>query len=321
MARLLVKQGEVLRRVANVEIANHDGSITLSLVRSGSSSLGWHWDSSHSDVDIVEYAEPEQKTQRISIHVSGRVNFHVTPNPGVNFIPCLLDLTEAVPLVAYVVPAVALLDLTENIRVGDHIVELEGEFEASLGFEFTAIPFNLSPLAGEVWRFIVEGRYGLVCTLLPGSIFPVMQGIPSEAFTLIRPSSMLQAQSIPEDQAFIRFQELMHSNQVMQALISSAVPESEHDQIIEETVRRGRGIQGPNKEGVWEWVCSVPMRIRPVLVVQFSDARYRAELLDMTSLDKRLEKVRVRFKVYDQQGQRWIKHHVEITNAFLDARL
>ena len=219
------------------------------------------------------------------------------------------------------IPAVASLDLAENTRAGDHIVELEGIFEAGLGFEFTAIPFNLPPLAGEVWRFIVEGRYGLVCTLFPGSIIPVRHGVPPEAFTLIRPSSLLQAQSIPEDQAFIRFQELMHSNQVRQSLISSTVPEPEHDQIIEEAVRRGRGIQGPNNEGVWELVCSVPMRIRPELVVQFSNARYRAELLDMTSLDRRLEKVRVRFKVYDQQGQKWIKHSVEITNAFLDARL
>jgi hypothetical protein len=319
--RLLVKQGEVLRRVANVVISNHDGSIILSLVRAGSSSMGWHWDSTRSDFDTVEYAEPEQKTKKITIHVSGRVNFHVTPNPGVNFIPCLLDLTEAVPLVAYVIPAVTALDLAGNAKAGDHIVELERIFEGALGFQFSAIPFNLLPLEGEVWRFIVEGRYGLVCTLFPGSILPVRPGIPSEAFTLIRPSSLLQVQSIPEDQAFIRFQELMHSNQVRQALISSTVPEHSHDQIIEEAVRRGRGIQGPNNEGVWEIVCSVPMRIRPKLVVQFLDARYRAELLDMTSLDRRLEKVRVRFRVYDQQGKKWIKHFVEITSAFLDAEL
>lgn len=289
--RLLVKQGGILRRVANVEISNHDGSINLSLVRSGCSSLGWHWDSTRSDLDTVEYVEPEQKTQRISIHVSGRVNFHVTPNPGVNFIPCLLDLIEAAPIVAYVIPAITALDKVEATRSGDHIVEIEESFEGKLGFQFTAIPFNIKQMDGEVWRFIVEGRYGLICSLFPGSIIPVKQGVPPEAFTLIRTSSFLKEQLISEEVAFICFQELMHSNQIKQALVSSSVPEHLHYQIIEETVRKGRGIQGPNKEGVWEVVCSVPMRIRPELVVEFLDARYRAELLDMTSLDRRLERV------------------------------
>lgn len=321
MARLIIKQGDVLRRVANVEIAKHDGSINLALVRSGSNSFGWQWDSNRSDFDTVKYAEPKPKTKRVSIHTSGRVNFHVTPNLGVNFIPCLLDLTEAIPVVGYIIPDFAALDLAENIRSGDHIVELEGVFEGALGFEFSAIPFNLPPLTGEIWRFIVEERYGLACTLFSCSLFPVQHGVPPEAFTLIRPSSLLPEQSIPEDQAFIRFQELMHANQVRQALILSAVPEPAHDRIIEKTVRAGRGIQGPNKEGIWEIVCSVHMRIRPELVVHFSDTRYRAELISMTSIDSRLEKVRVRFKVYDQQDQKWIKHSVRITQAFLDAAL
>lgn len=319
--RLIVKHGDVLRKVANVEIANHDGSINLTLVRAGSNSLGWHWDSARSDFDAVEYAEPVQKTQRISIHASGRINFHVTPNPGINFIPCLLDLTEAVSVVAYVIPAVAKLDLAENIRSGDHIVELESGLETALGFEFLAIPFNLPQLPGEIWRFIVEGRYGLACTLFSGTLTPIRHGVPPEAFTVIRPSSLLSQQSIPEDQAFIRFQKLMHANQVRLALISSIVPETEHDRVTEEVVRTGRGIQGPNNEGVWEIVCLVPMRIRPELVVHFSDSRYHAELIDMKPLDRRLEKVRVRFRVFDQQQQKWIKHSVAIIEAHLHAEL
>ena len=113
----------------------------------------------------------------------------------------------------------------------------------------------------------------------------------------------------------------MHANQVRQVLASSVIPEQVHDQIVAETVREGRGIQGPNNEGIWEIACNVPMRIRPELVVEFSDPQYRAELIDMTSLDKRLEKVRVRFRVYDQQATRWVKQHVEIRRAFLDAEL
>jgi hypothetical protein len=119
----------------------------------------------------------------------------------------------------------------------------------------------------------------------------------------------------------MRFQELMPANQTRQALVSSEIPEHVHNQLIVETVREGRGIQGPNNEGVWEIVCKVPLKIRPNLVVQFSDPRYRAEMIHIISSDVRLEKVRVRFKVYDQQATRWVKQHVKILRAFLDAVL
>jgi hypothetical protein len=321
MTRLIVNCGGLLRRVANIDIANRDGSITLALVRSGFNVSGWQWDSRRAEFDIIAYVEPMPKTKRITIHTSGRVNFHGSPNPGVNFIPCLLDLTGAVPIVAYVIPAAAALDLVENIRPDDHVVELGGASAGSFGFEFSAIPVSLPSLPGEIWRFIIEGHYGLACVLVSGDLYPARPGVPPEAFSVIRPPSMLPQLSIPEEQAFIRFQDLMHANQVRQALATSAIPEQVHDQIVAETVREGRGIQGPNNEGIWEIVCNVPMRIRPELVVEFSDPRYRAEMIDMTSLDKRLEKVRVRFRVYDQQATRWVKQTVEIRRAFLDAEL
>ena len=321
MPRLLIKLNGAVRRVANVDIGNHDGSINLSFVRAGTSDFGWASDSALGVFNRVQYAEPNPRTKRITVHTSGRVNFHGTPNPGINFIPCLLDLAEAAPIVGYVIPAVVALDSIDNIRTDDHAVELAGDSAGSLGFEFLAIPASLPSLPGEIWRFIIEGHYGLACVLVSGDLYPERPGVPSEAFSMIRPSSMLSQQSIPEEQAFIRFQELMHANQVRQALSSSAIPEHEHDQIVADTVREGRGIQGPNNEGMWEVVCHVPMRIRPALVVQFSDPRYRAEMIDITSLDKRLEKVRVRFKVYDQHATRWVKHSVEILRAFLDAEL
>ena len=321
MPRLLVNFDGVVRRVANVEIAQHDGSINLSLVRSGTNQFGWSCDSTRASFEMIQYAEPKPKTKRITIHASGRVNYHVEANPGINFIPCLLDLTDAAPVVAYVIPDMAALDLADSIRPDDHIVELEAALAGSLGFEFSAIPVSLPSLPGEIWRFIIEGHYGLACVLVSSNLYPVRPGVPPEAFSVIRPSSILSQQSIPEEQAFIRFQELMHANQVRQALASAAIPEQVHDQIVSEAVTVGRGIQGPNNEGIWEIVCNVPMRIRPELVVEFSDPRYRAELIDMTSLDKRLEKVRVRFRVYDQQATRWIKQPVEIRRAFLNAEL
>jgi hypothetical protein len=319
--RLLVKHRGVLRRVASIEIAKHDGSITLALVRSGSDTSSWHWDSTGSDYTTDEYSEPKPKTNRMTIHTSGRVNFHCTPNPSVNFIPCLLDLTEAVFLCAYIVPRLDGLDSIKASNSDDHVIEFNDEFDASLGFEFIVVPNNLSLIEEEAWRFIVEGQYGLACRLFHGQEVEIPKGVPPEAFTLIRPSSLLPKQQIEEEVAFVRFQQLMYENRVRQALLSSTIPEHDHETVVQEAVRNGCGIKGPNNEGVWEVVCSVPMRIRPELVVEFVDKRYQAEMIDITSTDRRLEKVRVRFRVYDQTKKKWVKHPVDIAQASLDARL
>lgn len=321
MTRLLVKHRGVLRRVASVDIAKHDGSINLALVRSGSNTSGWHWDSTGSGHTTVEYSEPKPKTKRVTVHTSGRVNFHCTPNPGIIFIPCLLDLTEAVALCAYIVPHVERLDSIEASSSNDHVIVLDDGLEGKLGFEFIVVPSNSSLIGEEVWRFIVEGRYGLVCRLFFGGGIESPNGVPPEAFTLIRPSFLLPEQQIAEEIAFIRFQQLMHENQVRQSLLSSAIPEHAHETLIKEVVSNGRGIQGPNNEGVWEVVCSVPMRIRPKLIVEFIDQRYQSETIDITPTDRRLEKVRVRFRVYDQADKKWVKRPVDIVRAFLDAEL
>lgn len=321
MARLVVKHGGILRLLADIKVSTHDGSIILSLIRSGTNTSGWMWDSTRTDFDTVQYPQGRRKTKKITIHASGRVNYHGLLNPGVNFIPCLLDLTEAMLIVLYVVPVFAALDLVGDIRTDDHVVEMVDGAGETLGFEFSVMPSHLAPSPGEIWRFIIEGRYGLTCVATPGAFLRVPPGVPAAAFCFVRPSSFLTEQSLPEDEAFIRFQELMHANQIRQALMSSRIPKDIHDQIINETVRMGRGIQGPNGEGVWEIVCTVAMRIRPVLTVQFSNPRYRAELIDMQAVDVRLERVRVRFKVFDQQEQKWVKHPVEILGASLDAEL
>ena len=321
VARLLVKFRGGTRRVATVDIAAHDGSINLSLPRSGVSEFGWTWDSSGGQFKTIEYDKPQPKTDRITIHASGRVNYHTTLNPGSNYIPCLLDLQDRVSVAAYVVPSVVSLDAAGDLRSGDHIVEVGDDISGRICFEFLAIPSFAPVQPGEVWRFIVESAYGMACVMFPGDQIPLQVGIPEEAFTLVRPGSLLPQQALPEEVAYLRFQQLMHANQVQTALVDAGVPSTEHAKIVDEVVKRGRGIQGPNQNGIWEIVCHVPMRIRPELEVKFEDERYTAELIDMTSIDKRLETVRVRFKVRDQRSGSLVKVPVNILNLFLHAEL
>jgi len=321
MARLIVEHDGLFRVFANIAISTNDGSIILSLIRSGTNTFGWQSDPSGTVVDAVQYSEEIPRTKKITIHTSGRVNYHGWPQRRKNFIPCLLDLTEPTPIIIYVIPTLASLDLAGDVRTTDQVVEIVDGVEEALALEFSVIPFDFPQLPREIMRIIIESRYALTCVAFPSASLQIQSGVPAEAFFWLRPTSFLSEQALPEDQCFIRFQQLMHANQIRSALTSSSVPEGIHDQIIGETVRDGRGIQGPNGEGVWEIVTRTPMRIRPSLIVQFSNPRYRAEVIDMKPTDTRLDKVRVRFKVFDEEERRWIKHSVAILDAFLDAEM
>ncbi|MDP3865930.1 hypothetical protein [Rhodoferax sp.] len=272
-------------------------------------------------MEPVSYEEAKPKTKRISIHTSGVVNVHDTASPTRIFIPCLLDLNAPILVVGYVVPKIDALDITE-VGKGDHVIVFPDENSGPVAFEFHAVPATAPTLPGEHWRLIVEGRYGVVCTLVDPATVARPHGTPANAFSTYQLGSVLAVPAIQEEQAFIRFQQLMHANQVLQALKHSAVSEDLHSQIVQRSIEQGRGIQGPNAEGVWEIVCNVPMRIRPNLIVNFADPeRYIAAMIDLRKGDNRLNKVRVRFTVYDQKMKRFMKTPVEIVSVFLDAEL
>jgi hypothetical protein len=320
MPRLIIRQGETRHLVARVEISKNDGSINLSFVRKGQSRFGWISKPNISEPEMIEFSDPQPKSKRISIHTSGRVNYQEHPDQQVNFIPNLFDLKMAEIIVCYVVPSAVELDTVREVREDDVVLELQHEIDTTLGFEFFAIPRDLEFIPAEVWRVIIEGQYGLACTLVLGaSLIP--NGMPPAAFVRLRPAPRLASQEITEEVAYLRFQKLRHENHIKKQLEQVSIPEENRAQIVEEVVRNGQGIRGPNQEGIWEIVCNVSMRIRPSLDVQFADSRYMAELVDLKPNDRRLEKVRVRFRVYDQTERSWIKHAVEIIQASLSAEL
>ena len=270
-------------------------------------------------MEPVDYGKAVPKTKRVSVHMSGRVNYHDVSSPGHVFIPCLLDLTAPVVVAGLKAPSISAFDL-ETVRAGDHVILAPDDFSGSVGVEFLAVPANIPAIDAECWRFIVEGHYGLVCRVFNGESLPALPGVPAEAFSTFRPQYGFAQQAIPEDVAFIRFQELIYANRVRKGLAESDVPTELHAEIFRREMERGLRIEGPNSEGVWEAVCRVPMRIRPSLIVHFKDKeRYRAEMCEQS--DIRLDKVRVRFKIFDLRGQRWVKDPVAIEQVMLDAEL
>lgn len=324
MSRLLLKHVGILRYLASIKATN-DGSILLNLVRDGVNESGWECAGSpagQTPVQKVDFESPKEKTKKITIHTSGRVNYHYRDgNEKTVFMPCLLDLTVPVPIVSYTVPGAEFLDAAEAFGATDWVFENANEIVGYLTFEFFVVPATLPSLAGEISRLIIERHYGVACVMVVGDAGTLQEGVPREAFTTRQPTAGLPAQAIAEDVAFLRFERIKYANAVRDVILEFPNASELKDEVIEEIVAKGPGLFAPNGEGVWTVICSVLKAVKPKLIVTFAAPRYKAEPVDLGQADGRLEKARVRFKVYDQQEKRWIKHPVEIISVELDARL
>lgn len=320
MPRLILRQKGVLRHLASINVTN-DGSITLNLVREGISESGLQWSLDGSGLGPLEQRETtEKKTKSITIHTSGRINYHFGRREP-RYVPCLLDLDVPVPIVLYSVPCINSLDELAMQRKDDHITELSEEHDGKFNFTFDILPAVLPRQSGECGRFGVEGLYALSWSIYTGDAGVTPDGVPDEVFTLLRPTVGLPEQAVPEEVAYLRFRRAMYANEVNSAAeeaLNRAEITAEH---IEAMIQAGPGLFPPNNDGVWTLLASVPMRIAPRLTVDFEDPRYRADVVELRPADTRLSTVRVRFKVFDEKNKRYVKERVAINKTTLDAEL
>lgn len=320
MPRLLLEQNGVRRQLADIQLL-HDGSIVLSLVRRGPGSTRWQWESTPSSEGPVAECEPAaDKTKKITIHTTGRVNYHFTN--GVRFLPCLLDLTAAEWIVTYGVPSVAKLDEVTGMRSDDACLSVPDDLGTALTFEFFVVPILLDPMTNELGRFGVEGLFALAWAADAKPPPIARQEVPVEAFTTAHPKAhRLPALAIPEQVAYPRFRKTMYARDLVAAVEKSP----DRDQItlehIEAAILQGPGLFPPNSDGVWTIVTSVPMRIAPKLIVQFEDPHLKAEVVNLRPADVRLATVRVRFKVFDLARGQYVKTAVAIKFLALDVEL
>lgn len=314
MARILLRREGVLRQLASINVT-HDGSLRLSLVRDGTSDKGWTFQSNNPAPEEVE--RTARKTKEISIHTSGRINYHFD-NAAPRFIPALMDLEEPVIVVGYRVPSFDLLDLAPDTRQGDSVVEIPSDCCGVIQFHFRLIAAATPVLDGELTRFGVEGLFALACVNTTGAVQPLPPGVPDRAFTTLRPEDSLSGQAISEQAAFLRFKRAMFANDVCAAAASSDAPIPEG--LIEAAISAGPGLYPPNGEGVWTIVTAVEMRVTPKVKVSFDTEGLTAEVVELRPGDTRLATVRVRFRVRDSSG-RYVKGVVPISRIELDARL
>lgn len=320
--RLLVNHKGVLRRLAFIELGQ-DGSTNLGLPRDGANTTSYELSNlPGAAVQTIEYSSPRERTMRISIHISGRINFKWDAATSPVFIPCLLDLKAPAHVVTYIVPDISRLDTVGGRRADDALIEMPFAPQGHVAFDFEVLPWDHPTGDGEVIRAVVEEAYALRCSARPGDLGTVAAGLPSAGFTtLTTTADRLDALAIPEDAAYLRFQHHRHARAVREAATRKREHMDINDEMIATEIARGPGILAPNGEGIWTVICPVPMRCKPELHVTFKEPWYRAELVDLRPDDRRLERVRVRFKIQDTRTGAWVRGLVGIDAAFLDSRL
>lgn len=316
MPRILIRQNDVVRRFASVKVT-HDGSIKLNLVRSGQSTETMNWHTGHEGATAIEsQVRTEDRTKTITIHTSGRINYHYG-NASPIFVPCLMDLTDPVSVIGYSIPAIDSLDPYTEEDKDDFIIDIPTEVTGRLTFLFDVVPALHDEMPGEIMKFGVEGLYALVLRGMPNPDTP--EGIPERAFTFFRPDTPLPAQAIPEEVAYLRFKNAMYANDVIAAVQNAPNRDEITLEHIEAAIQAGPGLFPPNKDGVWTYLARVPKRVAPEVKVNFEDERYTAEVVELRKGDTRLATVRVRFKVFDNTRKAYVKGPVAIHSIELDA--
>ncbi|MDP9893236.1 hypothetical protein J2W32_001462 [Variovorax boronicumulans] len=318
MPRILLQQSGVVRHLASVNVT-HDGSIKLDLVRNGQGSVNWTWASVDGHAGPTNsVAVEERKTKSITIHTTGRINYHFHPN-HTNYVPCLMDLEGPVPVVIYSVPALALLDEQVSPQSADFLEIVPDEVVGRLGFRFDILPTVSPPEKHELCRFGVEGLFALSCIAIPGNGgVPLGDGVPASGFTTARPNGMLPFQAIAEEVAYLRFNQAKYASRLSGNSASTQPAEQSEALPVEAMLALAPLLYPPNQEGVWTCITAVPMSITPKLDVTFSDARYEARVVNVNSADTRLSTVRVRFKVFNKLTNAYEKKIVGIVSIALE---
>ncbi|WP_186187845.1 hypothetical protein [Burkholderia gladioli] len=232
--------------------------------------------------------------------------------------PCLLDLDVPTPIIGYSIPSAQLLDEVGQPRSDDWICDIPPESNHRIAFSFIVLPAVLPLQAEELGRFGVEGLYALSWAAHAAA---TRVDLPEKVFTTYRPQNGLDTQAVAEEVAYLRFRRAMYANDLIAAVDVLPNRDEVPAEHIEAMIEEGPGLYPPNNEGVWTLLTRVPMRIAPELVVEFEDARYRAVVVELRPGDTRLSTVRIRFKVFDEQANRYVKGHVVIRGWTLDARL
>jgi hypothetical protein len=116
--RLLLQTPVDTRRLATIEITDRDGSVIVAFPREGSSEFSNESTSEPtSKIEEKRFEKPRSKTKKITLHPTGRVNFH-HQNSQI-YVERLYKITTPVWLFLYRYPGWERPDVIESAQVQD----------------------------------------------------------------------------------------------------------------------------------------------------------------------------------------------------------
>ncbi|MDA8446958.1 hypothetical protein [Paracidovorax valerianellae] len=293
--RILIRYGSITRKFMVLETSDRDGSLSLTIRREGvsTSRTAWSTRPGEQETKTIAFDPPRPKNKRITIHQSGRVNYH--ENGCAIFVAPLTQTTQPCAIYGYRVPALDRLDIHgEDIAEEDAVFDLTDLPEGPVSFSVILGPGDFTPHGRAIkLGYKVEG-YSMTL-----QVDPVPFAVPSDLdqhFTTLTPDrGLFSQQQMEECQAMISYHQAL-------------------------TGTKDAILYAPNREGVIRMIFSVPMRIAP---------RYKIELVDPVlhvsdqdvQRDGRSEKVMLKFKVRHRKSGQIVRQPIAIKSIELDAEL
>lgn len=293
--RILIRYGSNILKFMVLKTSDRDGSLSLTIRREGvsTSRTSWSTKSGEQEPKTTAFNQSRPKNKRITIHQSGRVNYH--ENGNYIFIAPLTQTTQPFPIYGYRVPALDKLDVhDEDIAEEDAVFDLSALPEGAISFSVILGPRDFTS-QGRAIKLGYEAE-GYSVTL---QVDPVTFAVPADLnqhFTTLAPErGLFPEQQMAEDQAMISYH---------QALTGAA------DAIL----------YSPNGEGTIRMIFPVPMRIAPRFNIELVDPELHVSDQDVQR-DGRSEKVMLKFRVRQRKSGRIIRQPVAIKSIELDAEL
>lgn len=293
--RVLIRDKGGLRRFVVLESSDRDGSLTLVMRREGASTSRTSWSTKPGEQEPhhTNFEEPRSKSKRITIHQSGRVNYH--ENGRTIFIDPLTRLTRVVCVYGYRIPALHKLDLyADAVSDEDVVWDLSDLGDGPVSFSVFVGQSNFNP-SGKAIKLAYDAEGYSLAVAVDGEPFPVPVGYEEHFTTLTPERGPFLEQQMAEDQAMISYH---------QALTGSSGPV----------------LYPPNGEGVIRLIFSVPKRIAPKFNIELVDPELHVAEQDVWR-DARSDKVMLKFKVRNRRTGQIIRQQVAVKSIELDAEL
>ncbi len=293
--RILIRRGPVVRKFMTLETTDRDGSLIMTIRRDGYSSSRTSWTTGTKDAEpsTSEFDTPKSKNRKITIHQSGRVNYH--QNGGSSYIAPLTKTEMPFQIYGYRVPAIDKLDEHESTgATEDPTIDLSDLPEGPVSFSVLIAPIEFEPSSRAVKLSYNAEGYSVVVQTDPVA-FSVPEGLENHFTTLTPSSGLFGEQQMTEEQAMVAYH---------QALTGTA------DLIV----------YRPNGEGVIRVIFSFPMRVAPRFVIELADPELYVSDQDVQR-DNRSETVMLRFKVRRRSSGEVVREAVDIRSIELDAEL